>query len=221
MWRNSSFTGTCLLYSRFLFPSKKIRKTIRCSKLTKNTPFAFLLEYSLSNKLAFQSKSKTSGTDQIHQGCYKGPANALTAKLAPRDTTTVRCRRSQAGYVHATPDRKATGCICTALSQINAVYCCWDPRSFQIALQRVVLTAGNYYHSGILVHNKTRSAPTESIRHESVTATDTGKILVQTEPGRERREEVAKLTIWKPPQGHAISQYRSPVTEFLRHASNN
>jgi len=34
---------------------------------------------------------------------------------------------------------------------------------------------------------------TESIKHGPVTATDTGKILVQTEPDRERTEEVAKL----------------------------
>lgn len=56
-----------------------------------------------------------------------------------------------------------------------------------------------------------RSVLTESIRYEPVTATDIGKILVQTEPDQERTEEAANLTIWKPPQGYTISQYKSPV----------
>lgn len=39
LWRNSSFTDTCLLQCCLFFPLKKIMKTTRCSKLIKNMPF--------------------------------------------------------------------------------------------------------------------------------------------------------------------------------------
>lgn len=151
-------------------------------------------------------------TNQIqHQGCFKGLDNTRTAQVAPPDLTTKQCRHSQAGPVHVTTDRKATRGVWTVLSQIKAVYCIWDPVSFQIALQTVDLTAGNQQHFRILVHHRCAQhwlkAPNLNLwlpEHCQNLCADQSKT---SEPDQERIEKAPKLrgaNLCKDTQCHSI-----------------